>query len=121
MAGGARPLGGCYTLKGLSTLAIQGAGGRGRAEQRPQWSPGGEAERAELWAGRGRLVGVTPSKVHRLLLFKGRAVGGGLSNARSGAREAKPSRCACPAGFAAERSREGGVVGGAKPLGGRVG
>ena len=58
VVGGAKPLGGRYTLKDLPTLAIQGAGGRGRTEQRPQWSPRGEAERAELWVGRSRLVGV---------------------------------------------------------------
>ena len=70
---------------------------------------------------RGRSEGVTPSKVYRLLLFKGRAVGGGLSNGRSGARSAEHGGGACGEGEVPMRSREGGVVAGARPLGGHVG
>ena len=66
-------------------------------------------------------MGDTPSKIHPLQVIKGRAVGGGASNGRRGAPEAVQSRCACIAGSAARRSRRGGVVAGASPLGGAVG
>ena len=63
----------------------------------------------------------TYSKFYQLLVIKGRAVGGGLSNGHRGALEAGLSRCACLPGSAARLSRRGGVVAGARPLGGAVG
>ena len=64
-------------------------------------------------------MGVTPSRLYPLQVIKGRAVGGGPSNGHRGDREATRSRCACLPGSAAEVSRTGGVVAGARPLGGR--
>ena len=64
------------------------------------------------------MAGVTLSRLYQLLLFKGRAVGGGLSNARRGARRQKPGSCEGEAGVGARRKPECGVVGGARPLGG---
>lgn len=61
----------------------------------------------------------TYQRFYQLLVIKGRAVGGGLSDTRRVARPTKRSRCACNAGSAAERRRAGGVAGGTKPLGGR--
>lgn len=63
----------------------------------------------------------TYSRLHPLQVIKGRAVGGGLSNGHRGALEASRSRCACLPGSAAKLSRRGGVVAGARPLGGAVG
>ena len=61
----------------------------------------------------------TYSKFYQLLVIKGRAVGGGLSNGHRGDPEASRSRCACLPGSAAKLSRRGGGVAGARPLGGR--
>ena len=66
-------------------------------------------------------MGVTPSRLHPLQVIKGRAVGGGLSNGCSGARAAEHGGGACGEGEVPMRSREGGVVAGARPLGGHVG
>lgn len=63
-------------------------------------------------------MGVTLSRLYQLLLFKGRAVGGGLSNAHRGARRQKLGSCEGEAGVGALRRLEGGVVGGARPHGG---
>ena len=85
------------------------------AQQALRRSAGGQAE---WWPGRGRLAGDILSRLYQLLLFKGRAVGGGLSNGRRGACTTKRSLCACAAGSEAQRRRAGGVVAGARPLGG---
>ena len=75
-------------------------------------------ERAEWRVERGRLAGDTLSKAYQLLLFKGRAVGGGLSDTRRGARRQKLGSCEGEAGVGALRRLEGGVAGGTRPLGG---
>ena len=64
------------------------------------------------------MVGVTLSRLYQLLLLKGRAVGGGLSNAHRGARRLKLGSCEGEAGVGTLRRLEGGVMGGARPLGG---
>lgn len=63
-------------------------------------------------------MGGTLSRLYQLLLFKGRAVGGGLSDTRRRARRQKPGSCEGEAGVGALRRLEGGVAGGARPLGG---
>ena len=75
-------------------------------------------ERAEWRVERGRLAGLTHSRLHQLLLFKGRAVGGGLSDTRRRARRPELGSCEGAAGVGALRRLEGGVAGGARPLGG---
>lgn len=64
-------------------------------------------------------MGVTPSKVYQLLLFKGRAVGGGLSDTRRRAQRLEQGTHEGEAGVSALRKPECGVAGGARPLGGR--
>ena len=61
----------------------------------------------------------TYSKLYSLKLIKGRAVGGGLSDTRRRARRQKLGSCEGEAGVGALRRLEGGVAGGARPLGGR--
>ena len=63
-------------------------------------------------------MGVTHPGFYQLLLFKGRAAGGGLSDTRRRARRQKLGSCVGEAGVGALRRLEGGVVGGARPLGG---
>ena len=63
-------------------------------------------------------MGDTPSRLYQLLLLKGRAVGGGLSDTRRRARRQKLGSCEGEAGVGALRRREGGVAGGVRPLGG---
>ena len=75
-------------------------------------------ERAEWWAGRGRLAGDTLSRLYQLLLFKGRAVGGGLSDTRRRAQRLELGSCEGEAGVGALRKPECGVAGGVRPLGG---
>ena len=63
-------------------------------------------------------MGVSPSEAYQLLLLKGRAAGGGLSDTRRRARRQKLGSCEGEAGVGARRRLEGGVAGGARPLGG---
>ena len=63
-------------------------------------------------------MGVTHPGFYQLLLFMGRAAGGGLSNAHRGARRQKLGSCEGEAEVGALRRLVGGVVGGARPLGG---
>ena len=67
---------------------------------------------------RGRLAGDILSRAYQLLLLKGRAVGGGTSDTRRGARRQKLGSCEGGAGVGALRKPECGVVGGTRPLGG---
>ena len=64
------------------------------------------------------MAGDIPSKAYQLLLFKGRAVGGGQSNAHRVARKPEQGSREGEAGVGALRRLECGVVGGARPLGG---
>ena len=77
-------------------------------------------DRGSEWrSGRNRLVGDTPSKTSPLLLLKGRAVGGGLSNDRRVETRSEHCSCGCNADAGAMRRPRIGVAVGAKPLGGR--
>ena len=77
-----------------------------------------DGRRAEWRVERSRLAGDSPSEAYQLLLFKGRAVGGGLSDTRRRARRQKLGSCEGEAGVSALRKPECGVAGGARPLGG---